>query len=99
MKTNITTKEGFARVLIGVQTDVYQVAKVRYQVNGFSDDRECLLSLPDVTINQDNFKDAHFAELIENMIAQLEPHTKPEQITLTNFRKCNLEEIKQEIKF
>lgn len=56
MKSNIKV-DSLPLLVRGLATGVYQLVKLRYTVEGFSDVREQLVYLDTMTINKDNWKD------------------------------------------
>ena len=69
MKSNI--KVGSLPLLVrGLATGVYQLVKLRYTVEGFSDVREQLVYLDTMTINKKNWKDNY--DLLINLLSNLE---------------------------
>lgn len=55
MKSNIKV-DSLPLLVRGLATGVYQLVKLRYTVEGFSDVREQLVYLDTMTINKDNWK-------------------------------------------
>lgn len=55
MKSNIEV-DSLPLLVRGLATGVYQLVKLRYTVEGFSDVREQLVYLDTMTINKDNWK-------------------------------------------
>lgn len=89
MQTNIKNKQMLAKTIIGLTSNLYELAMVRYQVNGFSDDRKAILSIPDITINKDNYlsKIDYISNIIVNSI---ETHNQPNDINIIDFQVCPL---------
>lgn len=89
--TNIKQYSDISRITVGLLTDVYALAKV-----GFIDNNQeqiAVLSVPDVTIDSDNFKYATHNELLEKLLyAALELNNYDQNIEIISYQALNDEE-------
>ena len=69
MKSNINV-DRLPLLVRGLATGAYQLVKLRYTVERFSDVREQLVYLDTMTINNDNWKDN--CDLLTNLLSNLE---------------------------
>lgn len=89
--TNIKQYSDISRITVGLLTDVYVLAKVGF----IYDNKEqiAVLSVPDVTIDSDNFKYATYHELLEQLLytaLKLNHHDK--NIEIISYQALNDEE-------
>ena len=69
MKSNVNV-DHLPMLVRGLAAGSYQLVKLRYTVEGFSDVREQLVYLDTMTINNDNWKDN--CDLLTNLLSNLE---------------------------
>lgn len=89
--TNIKQYSDISRITVGLLTDVYALAKVNFVYN--DKEQTAVLSVPDVTIDSDNFKYATYSELLEKLLCaalKLKDHDK--NIEIISYQSLNDEE-------
>lgn len=89
--TNIKQYSDISRITVGLLTDVYALAKVGFVYD--NKEQIAVLSVPDVTIDSDNFKYATYHELLEKLLytaLKLNHHDK--NIEIISYQALNDEE-------
>lgn len=89
--TNIKQYSDISRITVGLLTDVYVLAKVGF----IYDNKEqiAVLSVPDVTIDSDNFKYATYHELLEKLLCTaLKLNSYDKNIEIISYKALNDEE-------
>ena len=89
--TNIKQYSDISRITVGLLTDVYVLAKVGF----IYDNKEqiAVLSVPDVTIDSDNFKYATYHELLEKLLyTALKLNNHDKNIEIISYQALNDEE-------
>lgn len=89
--TNIKQYGDISRITVGLLTDVYALAKVGFLYN--NKEQIAVLSVPDVTIDSNNFKYATHHELLEKLLyTALELNNHDQNIEIISYQALNDEE-------
>lgn len=89
--TNIKQYSDISRITVGLLTDVYALAKVGFLYN--NKEQIAVLSVPDVTIDSDNFKYATYHELLEKLLyVALKLNNHDQNIEIISYKSLNDEE-------
>ena len=89
--TNIKQYSDISRITVGLLTDVYALAKVGFLYN--NKEQTAVLSVPDVTIDSDNFKYATYNELLEKLLyTALKLNNYDKNIEIISYQALNDEE-------
>lgn len=70
MISNIKNNNELASTMVGLIAQVYQLAEITFTYPSSEKQIKTIVSIPDVTITKNNYNNAHYSELLINLIAR-----------------------------